>query len=112
MELPELNGETELTQAEDSSFFEEISYFENDPFWVVTVRGSVGPGIGPSRSQICQESRRLVDERGTLDSVKIMVHPWFEAEDKYVYPAGSASYVESDQSLRSWQCNFILPSAP
>lgn len=89
------------------TFFEEISEYPRGTSKeiVATVRETVGPDIGPNAEKICAEAKALL-AKGSTAEVKLMVHPWFETEQKYVYSAGSARY----DTAGEWLCDFSYPT--
>ena len=97
---------TSQSQAESTSFFESITTFERHNYTEVnvTVREVVGPNLGPIPSDICLNAKPLATEPRMV--VKFMVYPWFENEEKYIYPAGEAGL----DAQGIWYCEFVYPS--
>tara|TARA_R110002073_G_scaffold4917_6_gene31036 strand:+ start:8663 stop:9520 length:858 start_codon:yes stop_codon:yes gene_type:complete len=114
VDAPEVD-EPEVESPADGSmeFFEKVLRFERPGFIEMDaiIRETVGPNQGPTPEEICDNAKLLAKSlvRSLTKSapvvVKFTAHPWFESEDKYVYPAGEAELDSAGQ----WHCNFVYP---
>ncbi len=102
--------ESERPEPVSNSFFENSNQFQRAGFVELdlTIRGIVGPEIGPKPDEICEEAKAFAIrvQKNSKLLVIFMAYPWFEAEEKYIYAAGSAN-LELDGS---WNCKFTYPA--